>query len=330
VLRQVLAVAILAAATTGCALDNQTPPSLNGPSELGLSLGVSASPDFITQDGVSRSVIEVQARNGNNQPVSGLSIRMDTAVDGLLAEFGTLSAKTVSTNGEGRATVTYTAPPPPPAGAPADMTVSVIATPVGSNYGNSVSRTVVIRLARPSIILPPTGTPPGAPEADFFFSPSQPREGDTVLFDGSPSKNAVAFEWNFGDGKTGSGVRPTNGFDLAGIYTVTLTVSSETGETHAVQKTVTVAALTAPSANFVVSPGQPKVGQAVFFNAQGSKAAPGHQITSWEWSFGDGQTGSGETTQHTFNTLGAYTVVLRVTDDIGRTATFSLVVTIVP
>lgn len=329
-LRQVLAVAMLAAATTGCALDNQNPPSLNGPSELGLSLGVSASPDFITQDGVSRSVIEVQARNGNNQPASGLSIRMDTAVDGLLAEFGTLSAKTVSTDSEGRASVTYTAPPPPPAGAPDDITVSVIATPVGSNYGNSVSRTVVIRLARPSIILPPTGTPPGAPEADFFFSPAAPREGDTVLFDGSPSKEAAAFEWNFGDGKTASGVRPTTSFDLAGIYTVTLTVTSEHGLTHAVQKTVTVAALTAPTASFVVSPGDPKVGAPVFFNAQASKAPNGRRIASWEWDFGDGENGSGETEQHTYSAPGAYTVLLRVTDDAGHTATFSLVVTITP
>ena len=319
--RQVLAVAVMVAMTTGCSLDSQKAPSVTGPSELGLSLGVSASPDFITQDGVSRSVIEVQARNGNNQPISGLMVRMDTAVDGLLAEFGTLSAKMVSTNGDGRATVVYTAPPPPPAGAPADITVSVIATPVGGNYANTVSRTVVIRLARPSIILPPSGLPPGAPTADFFFSPTQPREGDTVLFDGSPSTNAMSFEWNFGDGRTGAGVRPTNAFDLAGVYNVTLTVTSESGATQSVSKQVSVQGLAAPTASFVFSPTRAIVNTPVFFNGQASKAPSGRRIAAWDWDFGDGNKDSGETVSHTYSTPGTYTVLLRVTDDTGRTAT---------
>jgi PKD repeat protein len=319
----VLAVAVLVAMTAGCALDSQKAPSVTGPSELGLSLGVSASPDFITQDGVSRSVIEVQARNANSQPVAGLTVRIDTAVDGQLAEFGTLSAKSISTNGDGRASVVYTAPPPPPAGAPADITVAVIATPVGSNYGNTVSRTVVIRLARPSVILPPAGTPPEAPVADFFFSPSQPREGDIVLFDASPTTNAVSYAWNFGDGQTAGGVRPTNDFALAGIYTVTLTATSEHGLSHSVQKTVVVAPLTAPTASFVFSPSRPLVSLPVFFNAQGSRAPSGRRIVSWDWDFGDGEHGSGETAQHTYSAPGTFVVLLRVTDDVGRTATTS-------
>jgi PKD repeat protein len=318
----------MVAMTTGCTLDSQKPPSVTGPSELALSLGVSASPDFITQDGVSRSVIEIQARNANGQPLAGLMVRLDTSVDGALAEFGTLSAKMVSTDSEGRATVVYTAPPPPPAGANTDMTVSVIATPVGNNFANTVSRTVVIRLGRPSIILPPSGTPPAAPTADFFFSPEQPREGDTVLFDASPSTGATTFAWSFGNGETGGGMRPTSSFSLAGIYTVHLTVSNEHGLSHAVQKTVLVSGLAGPTASFVVSPTQPKAQAPVFFNAQGSKASAGRRIANWEWDFGDGTKGAGETVQHTYATPGGYTVVLRVTDDVGRTATVTANVTI--
>jgi PKD repeat protein len=314
--------------TTGCALDSQKPPSVTGPSELALSLGVSASPDFITQDGVSRSVVEIQARNANSQPVAGLMVRFDTAVDGVLADFGTLSAKMASTDNEGRASVTYTAPPPPPTGANGDMVVSVIATPVGNNYGNTVSRTVVIRLARPSVILPPGGQLPEDPTADFFFSPEQPREGDTVLFDASPSTGAMSFAWTFGNGQTGSGMRPTSSFDLAGIYTVNLIVTSEHGATATIQKQILVSALTGPSALFVVSPTQPKVNLPVFFNGQPSKASAGRRIVSWEWDFGDGNRGTGETVQHTYAAVGGYTVVLRVTDDAGRTSTVSGNVTV--
>ena len=60
----------------GCALDKQTAPTLAGPSELGLSLAVLATPDIITQDGQSQAVIEVTAKDPASQPVRGLTLRL--------------------------------------------------------------------------------------------------------------------------------------------------------------------------------------------------------------------------------------------------------------
>lgn len=40
-------------------------------------------------------------------------------------------------------------------------------------------------------------------------------------------------------------------------------------------------------------------------------------IVTWAWDFGDGSTGSGENTSHTYNSSGNYTVSLTVTDDDG-------------
>jgi hypothetical protein len=74
---------------TGCALDKQSAPALTGPSELGLSLEVKATPDIITQDGQSQSFIEVTARDATSQPAKGVTLRVSTAVNGTVADFET-------------------------------------------------------------------------------------------------------------------------------------------------------------------------------------------------------------------------------------------------
>ena len=54
------------------------------------------------------------------------------------------------------------------------------------------------------------------------------------------------------------------------------------------------------------------------FNGAGSYDPDG-SIVAWDWNFGDGHTGSGETTSHHYNAPngGTYTVTLTVTDDFG-------------
>jgi PKD repeat protein len=51
-------------------------------------------------------------------------------------------------------------------------------------------------------------------------------------------------------------------------------------------------------------------------------------ITSYAWSFGDGDTGSGEQIQHTFVDPGTFTVVLTVTDNDGKTDQTSTQITV--
>jgi PKD repeat protein len=71
-----------------------------------------------------------------------------------------------------------------------------------------------------------------------------------------------------------------------------------------------------PTASFTYLPPAPTVGTAVQFNANASHDPDG-SIASYLWEFGDGATGSGITTQHTYISAKTYTVRLTVTDNMG-------------
>lgn len=75
-----------------------------------------------------------------------------------------------------------------------------------------------------------------------------------------------------------------------------------------------------PTAFFSFSPTSGLYPLAVSFNAGNSKDSDG-QITSYNWNFGDGASGSGKTVNHIYNKEGRYEIVLRVTDDDSASAT---------
>lgn len=60
--------------------------------------------------------------------------------------------------------------------------------------------------------------------------------GAPVQFDGSasfdPDGEIVSYEWDFGDGQSGTGVSPTHIYNSDGEYTVTLCVTDNQGETR--------------------------------------------------------------------------------------------------
>jgi len=318
VLKRRLVLAALLVTVASCAVQPETPSSPTGPSEYAVALAVTASPDLVTQDGRSDSVITVLARDALSRSVPNLVMRVDIVVNGVNADFGTLSSRTISTGPDGRARVVYLSPPPPPPAAGNDVIITIVVTPIGTNYSNDVARSVQIRLTRPGVILPPNGTP----TPSFFFSPSNPFEGQAVQFDASASVDdgeIVSYAWNFGDGSSGSGPKVTHSYPIAGTFNVTLTTTDDRGlsaSTPPVPVTIGVAA--DPAASFVFSPTDPKAGQDVFFNAAGSTASPGRSVVDYAWDFGDGSVGTGPTTRHVFNGAASYTVTLTVADSAGR------------
>lgn len=74
---------------------------------------------------------------------------------------------------------------------------------------------------------------------------------------------------------------------------------------------------TVPRAQFIYEPATyPVTGEDVAFDAS-SSYDPDGTIVSYEWDFGDGTTGTGMVTIHSYGVEGSYTVTLQVTDNDG-------------
>lgn len=111
----VLGALALVMAMNGCGLDEVTIPALVGPSAAGLYLAMKASPDTISADGVSQSVVTIQAYDQNGQPAAArqLSVQLKSGDGSLVAGsvlVGSLqTAASLVTNSGGIAQVVYTA-----------------------------------------------------------------------------------------------------------------------------------------------------------------------------------------------------------------------------
>ncbi len=130
-----------------------------------------------------------------------------------------------------------------------------------------------------------------------------------------PDGSIVSYSWDFGDGSpAASGVTPpTHTYATGGFYNVTLTVEDDEGATNSVTQTIGVfdpAVNVPPMASFTVS----DKALDIALDASASADVDG-TIVSYDWDFGDGNTGSGVTTSHTYLAPGTYTVELTVTDD---------------
>jgi PKD repeat protein len=312
---------------SACTVNDTPAPALQGPSTLALSLTILANPDVLSQDGASQSQILVQARDANGQPAANIPFRAEISVGGTRVDYGTLSARTLVTGSDGRATLTYTAPPAPLVSVDTNTEVYVLVTPSGTDYGSAESRYVTIRLVPPGVINAPVADPvPG-----FTFSPATPTAFTNVVFDASESTPAGAitsYAWSFGDGGTAAGVTATHQFTRVDTFAVMLTVTNTNQVAKSLTQSVPVSAGAAPTASFVFSPGSPTTNQQVLFNASTSTAGAGRTIVRYDWNFGSGTPQSGVVVSKAYDITGTYNVVLTVTDDAGQTGTKSQTVTV--
>ena len=147
-----------------------------------------------------------------------------------------------------------------------------------------------------------------------------------MLFRSSSTVNNGTYDWDFGDGTKGTGVNITHQYNRPATFTVVLTVTSDAGQASTASRTINVSAALPPqAANFTFSPTNPAINQDVLFTAAGAGLVQG-AIANWD--FGDGSTGTGLTATHRYARGGNYTVTLRLSSNVGQTATTSRTITV--
>ena len=134
------------------------------------------------------------------------------------------------------------------------------------------------------------------------------------FFVASSKYKGATYTWNFGDKTQGKGTDPTHTYMSEGVYKVCVT---------ATWKDSTGKVCTATFCKEVkISCGKPcdLKGEIGFTNTGGKFRfkASSNSGYSYEWSFGDGQTGKGIDPYHEYAKAGTYTVCVTITDKTGK------------
>ena len=147
-----------------------------------------------------------------------------------------------------------------------------------------------------------------------FSSPASACVGVPVTFANTSSPTPNSSSWTFGDGSGIIAPSPTHSYASPGNYTVTL-INSFSACTDSVSKSITI--LNPPTANFVALTGTSNCKAPLTVNFQDQSVG---EVSS-TWDFGDGTIVNNPVPpiQHTYTTLGVYSVTLKITNAGGCT-----------
>jgi hypothetical protein len=259
-LRTMAGLALLVA-YAGCGFNGVDVPELIGPSEQGTSVTLTASPDVITADGFSTSLITAAVFNQNGQPAAGRDVFFAVSDGtGKFADIGQLRSTTsvvevgtglqVRTNAQGVAAVVYEAPAR--TDATANQFVRVSARPVTNNADAALYRTVAIELRsaesrlfppKDGNLLPTCGfavqtTGKGVCTGPFSCTV---QINTSVLFQSTasdPDGFIVRYFWSFGNGRTADHADVSTSYSIPGTYLVTHIVTDNNGGQSGCQTTI--------------------------------------------------------------------------------------------
>jgi PKD repeat protein len=164
------------------------------------------------------------------------------------------------------------------------------------------------------------------PKAGFIATPADGEVPLLVAFDATnssdPDGDISSYQWDFGDGKSGTGIKSQHAYDTPANYKVKLTVTDNKGASDSTTQTIRAnpAANESPKASFTATPTTGPSPLEVRFDAAAS-SDPDGAILDYKWDFGDGAIGSGKNESHIYEKEGIYSVRLTVTDDRGATDT---------
>jgi large repetitive protein len=151
--------------------------------------------------------------------------------------------------------------------------------------------------------------------------PDQVVTASEVHFDGGGSSDPdgviARYDWDFGDGATGTGQATSHVYRKVGAYAVRLTVTDDSGTARsgasdALRVLVNAAPISDAGPDQIAAPSQ-----TVTFSGRGS-LDPDGDIVGWQWEFGDGAAAGGRQVSHRYAEPGTYRARLTVRDDTGQ------------
>ena len=150
-------------------------------------------------------------------------------------------------------------------------------------------------------------------------NPTEVTKGTSFTIMPAGGVGTIVCSWAFGDITTGSGCSTTHTYAATRSFTANVTAIDGLGVTATgsvsltvnAKLTVTVAASSNPA----------EVGSAVDFTAH---TTSGVGVATCKWTFGDGATGTGCTTTHTYASQGTFTASVTATDTVNVTATTNI------
>lgn len=161
-------------------------------------------------------------------------------------------------------------------------------------------------------------TEAGHPTAEFNVDNDSGCAPLTVKFSDLSNGPRDQYIWNYGDGVVDtffdSVSTPTHTYDIAGTYTVILTIKDSDTDGNDVEVKTRFIIVDQSIAGFSALPDSGCSGIEVTFTPANYGG-----ISSWLWDFGDGNSSTDSTPVHVYDSLGIFDVTLSITGDCGST-----------
>ena len=164
-------------------------------------------------------------------------------------------------------------------------------------------------------------------KSNFIANATTVCKGDSITIrpTGFDKNNIIRYEWSYQAGTSNdSSIRVA--YNAAGKYTIQLIITSFTGCRDTMTK-VNYIVVNGPAAGFkpVKNSACLNLGGIIDFTDNSSTDGT-HPIKNWQWDFGDGNMQSYTTApfQHSYDSVGNYTVKLKVTDSAGCSDSINL------
>ncbi|HMB90447.1 MAG TPA: PKD domain-containing protein, partial [Rhodothermales bacterium] len=157
-------------------------------------------------------------------------------------------------------------------------------------------------------------------------------EAGTFAATTNEATRPITYEWDFGDGASGTGILTSHAYSAAGDYMATVTATNRAGSVSA---NCPVTVLAPPTCEISAAPSTLSMCQQPLQAVQFRSTVTGDPPISYSWDFGDGNTSTQAEPTHTYTRLDANqntttnTATLTVTNEAGS-AMCTATVTIEP